>query len=102
MRTSDRRYLITDNQGSIIAEDGASVVRYSYGPYGEPNSWTGSRFRYTGQIALPEVSLYHYKARVYDPVLGRLIVSRLVVYEPAVIVIAGKARPVVMPGWPAI
>lgn len=42
-----------------MAEDGLSVVRYSYGPYGEPNAWTGSRFRYTGQIALPEIQLYH-------------------------------------------
>ncbi|MEJ0058454.1 MAG: hypothetical protein WDM79_02175 [Terricaulis sp.] len=42
------------------------------GPYGEPanDNWTGSRFRYTGQIALPEARLNHYKARVYDPVLG--------------------------------
>ncbi len=62
---TDRRYLITDHQGSVIAENGASTVRYAYGPYGEPNTWTGSRFRYTGQIALPEVGLYHYKARVY-------------------------------------
>lgn len=47
----------------VIAEDGASVVRDSYGPYGEPNAWTGSggamlsRFRYTGQIALAHESL---------------------------------------------
>jgi RHS repeat-associated protein len=40
------------------------------GPYGEPNTWTGPRIRYTGQSALPEVSLYHYKARVYDPNLA--------------------------------
>lgn len=72
---TDRRYLIADNQGSIIAEDGSSVVRYTYGPYGEPGAegWPGPRFRYTGQIALPEVSLYHYKARVYDPALGRFL-----------------------------
>jgi hypothetical protein len=56
---TDRRYLIADHQGSIIAENGASTTRYSYGPYGEPNSWPGPRFRYTGQIALPEVGLYY-------------------------------------------
>jgi RHS repeat-associated protein len=45
---------------------------YTYGPYGEPTpAWTGSRFRYTGQIALPEAQLYDYKARVYDPGLAR-------------------------------
>lgn len=73
---TDRRYLVADHQGSIIAENGASTVRYAYGPYGEPdpaNGWSGSRFRYTGQTALPEAQLYHYKARVYDPVLGRFL-----------------------------
>ncbi len=70
---TDRRYLIADRQGSIIAANGASTTRYTYGPYGEPDAWGGSRFRYTGQIALPEVSLYHYKARAYDPVLGRFL-----------------------------
>ncbi len=29
--------------------------------------------KFLGQIALPEVSLYHYKARAYDPVLGRFL-----------------------------
>jgi RHS repeat-associated protein len=31
------------------------------------------RFRYTGQAALPEVQLYYYKARMYDPHLGRFL-----------------------------
>jgi hypothetical protein len=52
---SDRRYLIADRPGSVIAENGASTTRYACGPYGEPDTWTGSRFRYTGQIMLPEV-----------------------------------------------
>src|SRR6201999_619070 len=79
--TTDPRWLIADRQGSIIATTNASgtATPYSYGPYGEPSAWTGgggamlSRFRYTGQIALPELQLYHYKARVYDPVLGRFL-----------------------------
>jgi RHS repeat-associated protein len=70
---SDKRYLIADRQGSIVAVNGATSSRQLYGPYGEPDIWAGSRFRYTGQIALPEVSLYHYKARAYDPVLGRFL-----------------------------
>ena len=49
------------------------MMPYTYGPYGEPASWAGSRFRYTGQIALPEAQLYHYKARVYDPTQGRFL-----------------------------
>ncbi len=72
-----RNFLHADERGSIMAtsnNSGAGTI-YSYGPYGEPHSWgtSLSRFRYTGQIALPEASLYHYKARVYDPVLGRFL-----------------------------
>ncbi len=69
------RWLHTDRQGSVIAvSDKAGLVTpYTYGPYGEPQSWAGSRFRYTGQIALPEAQLYHYKARVYDPAKGRFL-----------------------------
>lgn len=43
---------------------------------GEPdptNGWTGPQFRYSGQIMLPEAQIYHYKARVYDPELGRFL-----------------------------
>jgi RHS repeat-associated protein len=81
--TSDRRWLIADHQGSIIAEHNGSggIARYPYGPYGEPETWTGSRFRYTGQIALPEIGLYHYKARVYDPALGRFLQTDSIGYE---------------------
>ncbi|ESQ83275.1 hypothetical protein AEAC466_13570 [Asticcacaulis sp. AC466] len=52
---------------------------YKYGPYGEPkdannvDSWSGERFRYTGQIMIPEAKLYDYKARVYDPIAGRFL-----------------------------
>src|SRR5690606_13462097 len=50
-----------------------TATPYSYGAYGEPSSWTGSRFPYTGQIMLPEAQLYHYKAHVYDPQDGRFL-----------------------------
>ncbi|MCW5724052.1 MAG: RHS repeat-associated core domain-containing protein [Maricaulaceae bacterium] len=60
---------------------GASTARYTYGPYGEPDAWTGARFRYTGQAALPEVQLYHYKARVYDPLLGRILQTDPIGYQ---------------------
>lgn len=72
---SDKRWLHDDERGSIIAHSAASgaAVTYAYSSYGEPSAWSGSRFRYTGQIMLPEVHLYHYKARVYDPVIGRFL-----------------------------
>lgn len=74
--TTDRRWLHTDDLGSVVAYSdatGALGAAYGYGPYGEPNSWPGSRYRYTGQIMLPEAQLYYYKARVYDPTLGRFL-----------------------------
>ncbi|UPT63820.1 MAG: RHS repeat-associated core domain-containing protein [Hyphomonadaceae bacterium JAD_PAG50586_4] len=78
--STDRRYLIADNQSSIIATSGAATARYRYGPYGETDSWSGSRFRYTGQTILdPDlgtatpIALYHYRARVYDPLTGRFL-----------------------------
>jgi RHS repeat-associated protein len=49
------------------------VQKHQYGPYGEPINASTSRFRYTGQILLPGTELYHYKARVYHPKLGRFL-----------------------------
>ncbi len=80
-----RNWLHTDNQHSVVATtDGSgSATVYAYGPYGEPigASWTGSRFRYTGQIAIPEVALYYYKARFYDPLLGRFLQTDPIGYK---------------------
>ncbi|MEP7247647.1 MAG: RHS repeat-associated core domain-containing protein, partial [Gammaproteobacteria bacterium] len=80
---TDRRWLHSDERGSIIATSDASGVAtpYAYGPFGEPTAWSGSRFRYTGQTALPEVQLYYYKARVYDPNLGRFLQTDPVGYN---------------------
>ncbi|MFZ4604273.1 MAG: RHS repeat-associated core domain-containing protein, partial [Caulobacterales bacterium] len=77
-------YFMANTQGSVMAltsQAGVVSERYRYGPFGEPKdptsfaagSWTGSRFRYTGQTTLPEAKLYHYKARVYDPIYGRFL-----------------------------
>jgi RHS repeat-associated protein len=75
---TSRSWLHADERGSIVATtDGTGAVSatsaYTYGPYGEPSAWSGSRFRYAGQIVLPEAQLYYYKARVYDPGLGRFL-----------------------------
>ena len=68
-------WYLQDRQSSVIGVSDASgaITPYAYGPYGEPQSWSGSRFRYTGQIAIPEAQLYHYRARAYDPLMGRFL-----------------------------
>ena len=77
--TTDRRYLHQDSQGTVIAWSNSSAVAgdiYAYGPNGEPaDNFAGgkSRFRYTGQIMIPEAQLYYYKARMYDPGMGRFL-----------------------------
>lgn len=79
----DRRWLHADRQGSIMAwSDGAGVVldpgqslnrTITYSPWGEPSTWAGGRFGYTGQAVLPEIQAYYYKARVYEPAMGRFL-----------------------------
>lgn len=73
---ASRRYLHADHQGSIVAtssSDGTRLDLNTYDAYGVPGETNAGRFAYTGQIALPELGLYHYKARAYDPRLGRFL-----------------------------
>ncbi len=88
MTAANANYLLTDRQGSIVGtgnSSGALSVNYTYDAYGAPNTWgtvgTVPRFRYTGQAAIPEAKLYHYKARVYDPVSGRFLQTDPVGYK---------------------
>ncbi len=74
-------YLHADRQGSIVAVSGSSVAINSYDEYGIPGSANTGRFQYTGQIWLPELGLYHYKARIYSPTLGRFLQTDPVGYQ---------------------
>jgi RHS repeat-associated protein len=81
---SGRRWLHADDLGSVIAYSDTSAnpqATYVYGPFGEPSVWSGSRYRYTGQLMIPEAHLYNYKARVYDPGLGRFLQTDPVGYS---------------------
>ena len=75
--TGSRLYLTADERGSIVAAtadiSGALVRANSYDEYGRPAASNGGRFGYTGQVWLPEPGLYYYKARAYDPELGRFL-----------------------------
>ncbi|WP_158298853.1 RHS repeat domain-containing protein [Sphingomonas psychrotolerans] len=85
---SSPRYLYTDHQGSIIAVTDASgnVTKVNaYDEYGFPNPGndltTAGRFQYTGQAWLPELGMYHYKARIYSPTLGRFLQTDPIGYD---------------------
>lgn len=80
---SDRRWLSADYQGSIVsAVDSANQVTLnSYDEYGIPAGGNVGRFQYTGQAWLPEVGLYHYKARAYSPTLGRFLQTDPIGYD---------------------
>jgi RHS repeat-associated protein len=75
--TSDRRWLHADERGSVIAvSDGNGDLvgtRNRYDEYGVPQGSLTGRFGYTGQAWLPEIGMYDYRNRLYDPSLGRFI-----------------------------
>ena len=85
--TADRRFLHADELGSIIAitnASGASIAINSYDAWGIPGANNLGRFQYTGQILLPEIGFYHYKARIYSPTLGRFLQTDPIGYEDQV------------------
>ncbi len=82
--TANKNWLYSDHLDSVVATvntTGASTATYTYGPYGEPNTTGGFRFRYTGQQLIGELGLYYYKARFYSPTLGRFLQTDSIGYK---------------------
>lgn len=81
-------WYLSDHLGSanvITDEDGNVVQRLDYTPYGTVWRNDGSRdfeHKFTGQRLDPETNLYYYKARYYDPHLGRFIQPDTIVKTP--------------------
>jgi RHS repeat-associated protein len=78
------RNLFADHQGSIIAiSDGTGAIQSinRYDEYGIPGTGNTGRFQYTGQAWLAELGMYHYKARIYSPTLGRFLQTDPIGYE---------------------
>ena len=68
--------MLADERGSIIAYadgDGNVVRKNIYGAFGRQKGGNEGTFRFTGQTYVPEIELYHYKARYYHDVLGRFL-----------------------------
>lgn len=88
---TDRRYLYADPRGSIVLvanKDGNRIAINAYDEYGIPDLDNGTfdvpvngRFRYTGQLWIPELGMYYYKARIYSPRLGRFMQTDPIGYE---------------------
>ncbi len=73
---ANKRYLMSDERGSvtsITSASGAVLAINTYDEYGIPAAGNLGRFQYTGQMWLEEIGLYHYKARMYSPTLGRFM-----------------------------
>jgi RHS repeat-associated protein len=71
-----RSWLYSDERGSIVASassSGGILYTNTYDEYGIPGSTNSGRFQYTGQMYLPELGMYYYKARMYSTTLGRFM-----------------------------
>jgi RHS repeat-associated protein len=69
-------WVITDERGSTISDadsSGTPQVTNTYDEYGIPGAGNALRMQYTGQVWLPELGMYYYKARIYSPTLGRFM-----------------------------
>jgi RHS repeat-associated protein len=78
------RWLHANFQGSIVAvtdSAGQAIAKNTYDEWGIPGSANLGRFQYTGQVWIPEIGMYHFKARNYSPTLGRFLQTDPVGYE---------------------
>jgi RHS repeat-associated protein len=74
--TTSPLFFHNDERGTPVIGSwgtGALAGYNSFDEYGAPSANNHGRFQYTGQVWLPEVGLYNYKARMYDPKLGRFM-----------------------------
>jgi RHS repeat-associated protein len=74
--TTDRRFLSADERGSIVSvtdSSGAVLGINRYDEYGTPESTNLGVWGYTGQAWVPSIKVWYYKARMYDPELGRFL-----------------------------
>ncbi|MEP3244233.1 MAG: RHS repeat-associated core domain-containing protein [Sneathiella sp.] len=74
--SGNRSYFHQDGLGSVAAlsdDSGTMTDAYTYGPYGETASPSGSPYRFTGRRLDAETGLYYYRARYYSPAQGRFL-----------------------------
>lgn len=86
--TGESLFYHLDAQNNVVSITDLFATRlesYEYSAYGEqraiapafPWAYRAStvkpRYGFNGQVWIPEINLYHYKARAYDPRLGRFL-----------------------------
>ena len=79
-------YYHYDGLGSVAAlsnSSGNTVERYSYDVFGEPNTTSnvGNTYMFTGRRYDSETGLYYYRARYYNPAIGRFLQADPIGYE---------------------
>jgi RHS repeat-associated protein len=76
-RQSGPLYFLQDHLGSTTAftnSSGASVSQMAYDSFGNPTAGASlTRYAYTGREFDSDTGLYYYRARWYDPKVGRFI-----------------------------
>jgi len=67
-------YYYTDHLGSTRAlQQGDTITRLDYAPFGEDLSPSGGGYKFTGKEDDVSTGLYYFNARYYDPAVGRFI-----------------------------
>jgi RHS repeat-associated protein len=69
-------YFVTDHLGTTRAlTDASGTVTFSFGydSFGNVTSGSATRYTYTGRERDPDTGLMYYRARWYDPQMGRFI-----------------------------
>jgi len=82
--SSSIRFLATNDLGSVIAKvntSGSVTDVNTYSAFGIPSNESFGRFGYTGQLYFEDLGLYHYKARVYNPLIGRFLQTDPIGYD---------------------
>jgi RHS repeat-associated protein len=90
LRSSATSYYNADGLGSVTSltnSSGAAAQSYTYDSFGNVTASSGSLtnpFQYTGREMDAETGLYYYRARYYDPSMGRFLSQDLIKFDGGV------------------
>jgi RHS repeat-associated protein len=82
--TSARKFLGSDERGSVISatdSSGTLIGINAYDEYGKPGASNIGRYQYTGQMWMPETGTYHFPFRDLAAHLGRFMQTDPIGYQ---------------------